>query len=164
MTGVFNSNPPKPRYLFIWDIEKVLTFTKRMPNNKELSDRHINLKLAIFLVFTSAGWCHEICYLNINLMVRTSTSFRLFFTKVTKSWRKGKPPTCLEFRKYSDDKKLYVVACINEYLRRSIIPYGTQGQNQLLISHLISFKEVLSSTLANWVKLVLKMAEIVTSL
>ena len=97
-------------------------------------------------------------------MVRTSTSFKLFFTKVTKSWRKGKPPTCLEFRKYSDDKKLYVVACIDEYLRRSIIPYGTQGQNQLLISHLISFKEILSSTLANWVKLVLKMAEIVTSL
>ena len=48
MPGVFNSNPPKPRYLFIWDIEQVVTFIRGIPNNSELSDRNINLTLAIF--------------------------------------------------------------------------------------------------------------------
>ena len=24
MTGVFNKNPPKPKYTFIWNVEKVL--------------------------------------------------------------------------------------------------------------------------------------------
>ena len=97
----------------------MLTFIRRMPNSTELSDRNINLKLAILLFLTSAGRCHEICYLNIKFMVRTSSSFKFFFTKVTKSWRKGKPPPCLEFHEYSDDEKLCVVACIDKYLGRS---------------------------------------------
>ena len=85
MTGVFNRNPPKPRYVFIWDIEQVLTFIREMPNNTELSDRNINLKLAILLFLKSAERCHEICYLNIKFMVRTSSFFKFFFAKVTKS-------------------------------------------------------------------------------
>ena len=74
MTGVFNRNPPKPRYVFIWDIEQVLAFIRGMPNNIELSDSDINLKLAILLFLTSAGRCHEIYYLNIKFMVGISSS------------------------------------------------------------------------------------------
>ena len=36
MTRVFNRNPPKPSYVFIWDIELVLTFIRGMPSNTEL--------------------------------------------------------------------------------------------------------------------------------
>ena len=82
MTGVFNRNAPKPRYVLIWDIEQVLTFIRGMPNNTKLSDRNIHLKLEILLFLTSAGRCHEICYLSIKCMVRTSNSFKFFFTKV----------------------------------------------------------------------------------
>ena len=96
-------------------------------------------------------------------MVIISNSFKFFFTKVTKCWRKGKRPPCLEFQEYSDEKKLCVVACIGEYLRRSA-PWRMQGQNQLLLSHLKPYKEVQSSTIANWVKLVLKMEGTDTSL
>ena len=38
MTGVFNANPPKPRYVFIWDIEKVLSYLNNLPINEELSN------------------------------------------------------------------------------------------------------------------------------
>ena len=163
MMGVFNRNPPKPRYVFIWDIEQVLTFIKGMLNNTELPNRNTNLKLAILLFLTSAGRCHEICYLNIKFMVRASSSFKFFITKVTKSWRKGKPPPCLEFHVYSDDEKLCVAACIDEYLGRSAL-WHTQGLDQLLLSHVRPYKEAQSSTIANWVKLVLEMAGVDTSL
>ena len=96
-------------------------------------------------------------------MDRTSSSFKFVFTKATKSWRKGKPPPCLEIREYSDDEELCVVACINEYLERSA-PWRTQGQDQLLLSHMRPYNEAQSSTIANWLKLVLKMAGIDTSL
>ena len=163
MTGVFNRNLLKPRYVFIWDIEQVLTFIRGIPNNTELPDMNINLKLTVLLFLTSTGRCHEICYLNIKFMVKTSSSFKFFFTKVTKSWRKGKPPPCLEFHEYSDDKKLCVVACIYQYLGRSA-PWRIQGQNQLLQSHMKPYKDVQGSTIANWVKLVLKMTGIDTAL
>ena len=139
ITGAFNRNPLKPRYVFIWDIEQVLMFIRRRSNNSELSDRNINLKLEMLLFLTSAGRCQEICYLNIKFMV-TSSFFKIFFTKVTKSWTKGKPPPCLEFHEYSDDEKLFVVAGIDEYLGRSA-PWCTQGQDQLLLSHMIPYKE-----------------------
>ena len=54
MIAVFNRNPSKPRYVFIWDTEQVLKFIKGMPNNTKLPDRHINLKLAILLFLASA--------------------------------------------------------------------------------------------------------------
>ena len=74
-------------------------------------------------------------------MIRTTSSFSFFFTKVTKSWRKGKLPPCFEFHEYSDDKLLCVVACIHEYVGRSA-PWRTQAQNQLLL-------EFQSSTIDN---------------
>ena len=74
-----------------------------------------------------------------------------------------KRPPCLEFNEYSDDEKVCVVHCIDQYLRQSA-PWRTQGQNQLLLSHLKSYKDVHSSTIANWVKLVLKMVGVDTSL
>ena len=85
MTGLFDMNPPKLRYMFIWVIEQLLIFIKGIRNNTELPDRHINLKLALLLFLSSAGRCFEICYLNIKFMVRTPSSFRFFFTNVTES-------------------------------------------------------------------------------
>ena len=38
MTGVFNMNPPKPKYVFIWDVEKVLSYFNNLPINEELLD------------------------------------------------------------------------------------------------------------------------------
>ena len=127
----------------------MLTFIRGIPHNAELSDRNINLKFEILLFLTSAGRCHEICYLHIKFMVRTSSSFKFFFTKVRKGGRKWIPPPCLEFNKYSYDEKLCVVACIDEYLGRCA-PWRTQGQNQLLLIHMKPYKEVQSSTIVNW--------------
>ena len=53
--------------------------------------------------------------------------------------------------------------CIDEYLGRST-PWRTEGQNQLLLSHIKPYKEVQSSTIDIWVKLVLKIGGIDTSL
>ena len=89
MTGVFNRNPPKPRYVFIWDIEQVLTFIRGMPNNSELSDRSMNLKLAILLFLTSAGRCHEICYLNINSWLEHKVLSSFSLPKLQKVGGKG---------------------------------------------------------------------------
>ena len=141
----------------------MFTLIRGMSNNAELSDRNINLKLEILVFLTSAGRCHETCDLHIKFMVRTANSFKFFSKKVTKSWRKGKPPPCWEFHEYSDNEKLCAVVCIAEYLGRSA-SWHTQGQNQLLLGHIKPYKEVQSSTIADWVKLVLKMVGIDTSL
>ena len=65
----------------------------------------------------------------------------------------------MEFHEYFDDKKLCVVACFDEYLRR-FSPWRVQGQNQIFISLLKPYKEAQTSAIANWVKFVLKIAGI----
>ena len=103
--GVFNERPPQPKYVFIWDVEQALSYTETLADNEALSDRELNLKLAALLFLTSSGRCHEICFLDIRYKVETSSSFKFYFSKVTKSWTKGKPPPVLEFRHFPSDKK-----------------------------------------------------------
>ena len=91
----------------------------------------------------------------VTFMVRTSSSFKLFFTKVTKSWKKRKIST--SFMVFGVPwilmiQKLSVVACTDEYWRRSAA-WSTQGQNKRLLNQLQPSKEVQSYIIVNWLKL-----------
>ena len=162
MTGVFNKNAPKPKYTFLWDLEKVLKYIKTLPTNTELSDRTLLLKLTILLFLTSAGSCHEMCYLDIGYMVKTFPSYKFHSSKSTKSWKKGKAPPCLELRAYCQGRDSCVMTCLEVYLKRSN-SWREKGQTQLLLSHLKPHKETQKSTLVGWVKIVLRKAGIDTS-
>ena len=39
MSGIFNKRPPQPKYPFIWDVETVLDFLRKLPGNDLLSDK-----------------------------------------------------------------------------------------------------------------------------
>ena len=162
MTGVFNKNPPKPKYTSVRDVEKILKYIKTVPTNRELSDRMLLLKLTSLLFLTSAGRFHEICHLDIRYMVKTFSSYKFHFSKLTKSWKKGKAPPCLELRAYCQGRDSCVMTCLEVYLKRSN-SWREKGQTQLLLSHLKPHKEIQKSTLAGWVKIVLRKAGIDTS-
>ena len=106
LSGIFNERPPKPKYLFVWDVDQVLGYLESLPNNDALSDQLLSLKLTALLFLTSSGRCHEICSLDERYKVMTSTSFKFVFTKVTKSWVKGKPPPSLEFKEFPSMKNI----------------------------------------------------------
>lgn len=65
----------------------------------------------------------------------------------------------LEFKHFPSYKKLCVVTCLSDYLERTD-KWRTQGQNQLLLSHLNPPIEVKKSTIGNWVKVILKLSGI----
>ena len=75
----------------------MLAFIRGMPNNTELSDRNINFKLVVLLSLTSIGQCHNICYLDIRFMVRTSSSFNFSLPKLQKVGGKGNFHQVLSF-------------------------------------------------------------------
>ena len=55
-------------------------------------------------LLTFAGRFHEICCLDISYMVKTVSSYKFYFSKLTKSWKKGKAPPCLQLRSYPQDR------------------------------------------------------------
>ena len=60
MTGIFNNLPPKPRYTFVWDIEAVLNYLSKLPDNLSLPIRVLSHKLALILPLTAASRVSEI--------------------------------------------------------------------------------------------------------
>ena len=99
-SGFFNNRPPKPRYAFVWDIETVLNYLSKLPDNLSLPVRVLSHKLVLLLSLTGASRVSEICYLNTEYMVEFEDKYVSEFHKLTKSLRKGSPCLSVEFCAY----------------------------------------------------------------
>ena len=61
LKGIFNERPPIPRYTFIWDVQKVLTYLSTLGMPEHLSDKMLTHKTTMFIALTSSNKAHEIC-------------------------------------------------------------------------------------------------------
>lgn len=106
MSGVFNGRPPKPRYLFVWDVVwEILSFVKvNWGSNSELSDKNMTYKVLILMALTSSPRAYASHHLITWYMVRTPHRYKFSFHTLHKSWRKGAPPPQLVFQEYPKDK------------------------------------------------------------
>ena len=97
---------------------------------------------------------------NLWLEHQALSSFSL--PKLQKFGGKGNLPHIWSFMNILIKK----IVCSGFYwwILKTSAPWCIQGHNQLLLSHLKPYKEVQSSTIASWVKLVLNMAGIDGSL
>ena len=88
--GIFNNEFLKPRFCFVWDIEKVLSYLNVLLDNGKLSIKVLIHKLALLLASTAASRTSESCNLNTRCKVKTDTKFIFIFSKLTKTCRTGK--------------------------------------------------------------------------
>lgn len=116
LSGVFNRRPPQPKYTFIWDVQTVLDYIKRVwPENEALSDKHLTLKLTMPLALTSTSRAIQIHHLDISQMGGLPDQYRFCYTKLHKGWEKPS----VDFYAYEEDPRLCVVKCLDEYFSRS---------------------------------------------
>ena len=163
MKGIFNKRPPKPKFTFVWDIEKALNYLSELPDNLNLSVKLLTQKLALLLALTAASRGSEICYLNTKYMVELDDKYIFTFDKLTKSWRQGQPPLCVEFSAYSKNPKLCVVQTIRFYLKITH-KWRKNDKTQLLLGTIEPHQEVKKSTVAGWIKEILGLAGVDTNL
>jgi len=164
MTGVFNKRPPKPKYTFIWDVEVVLKYISNLKCNEQLSLKELTHKLTMLLALTAASRSSEIYLLNINFMIRKTESYIFSFDKLTKTWKKGQSPPTIEFMNFPENPKLCVVKTLDDYINLSKHWRLTKDHSQLLLSTLKPHKPVAKSTIAGWMKSVLKNSGIDTTI
>jgi len=164
MTGVFNKRPPKPKYTFIWDVEVVLKYISNLKCNEQLSLKELTHKLTMLLALTAASRSSEIYLLNINFMIRKTESYIFSFDKLTKTWKKGQSPPTIEFMNFPENPKLCVVKTLDDYINLSKQWRLTKDHSQLLLSTLKPHKPVAKSTIAGWMKSVLKNSGIDTTI
>ena len=150
MTGIFNKRPPQPRYAFIWDVEKVLMYLRKLYPNESLTDKDLTLKTTMLLALTAASRSLEIKNLDIRFMTKSGDSYTFTFAKLFKSWKKGKAPPCLEYLSFPTEVSLCVYESLTVYLQRSA-QWRQRDQKQLLLSHIKPHQEVSRSTISRWI-------------
>ena len=154
MTGVFNQRPPQPRYTFAWDVEIVLVYLKtNMSVNSQLSDKDLTHKLNVLMVLPSPSRTSSLQHLNLNFMARNHISYKFYFYKLRKNWRRGKAPPIISYQTYTQDPNLCIVKTLDEYTSRTEGWRSGEKCSQLLISFVNPYKPVVSSTISGWLKM-----------
>ena len=163
LSGIFIEKPPKPRYVFIWDVQVVLVYIKtNWADNKTLSIADLTLKLVTLLALTAASRASAIHHLDVRFMAANDKQCTFYFNKLHKSWRNKKPPPAITYYAYEKDDSMCVLKTLKEYLERSEA-WRVNGQpSQLLLSTLRPHGPVVSSTVSGWLKKALSKAGIDT--
>ena len=163
LSGIFNSRPPQPKHLFVWDVQEVLNFIKSTWGETDiLGEKKLSLKLRMLLALTRSSRASGIHHLNIRFMLNTGDKVTFHSHKLHESWRKGKPPPCLTVYVYSLDKQLCVVQTLNRYLEMTK-DRKDPSRTQLFLSYRKPYKEIASSTVSGWIKKVLQLANVDTN-
>ena len=148
LTGIFNTKPPKAKYNFVWDIDVVLKYLISLPEDDQLSDKLLTLKLASLLGISAASRASEICNLNIEFLTKHTTEYSFQFSSLSKTWRKGKARPEIKFKKFSSKPKICICAVIDSYLKRSA--KWRKNETQLLLSFVNPHKPVKVKTVSRW--------------
>ena len=116
LTGIFNKNPPQPKFNFIWHVKKVLNFlsSQRFETNGNL--KNFILKLTMLLALTSAGRVLDIAYLDTRYLIKQPSGYIFQFGKNTKTSTRTKQKKPLKFYPFRENKNLCVCHHIDLYL------------------------------------------------
>ena len=162
LSGVFNKRPQQPKYTVIWDISKVTDYISTLGSNENLSTKIITLKLTALLAILSSNRVSELTYLDIRHIVFKENSVVFHFSKLTKTWRKGKSPQSFELKGFEKAE-----LCKIRYLKQYLLitdPLRSEKTTQLLISYISPSDQVSVDTVSCWLKEYLRLSGTDTSI
>ena len=119
MSGVFNMKPPQPKYPFIWDVETVLDFLRKLRGNDFLSEKLLTLNVSMVPSFLSASRVLEITNLRVDYLTKHSCVYTFAIPHLTKTCQRGKKPHHnLKLYNFPSDSKLCVWKAIDSDIER----------------------------------------------
>ena len=158
--GVYERNPPQPKYVKFWDVQKVFKVLKEWGRNSSLNLKMLTLKLSVLLLLVTSQRGQTILALSVDtLEVEEVAVFRL--KKLLKHNKLGDPLDTLILKPFDECYRLCPVRALKEYIKRTQSLRGRE--TQLLISFVRPHKAVSRDTLARWTLRVLELAGIDTA-
>ena len=162
LKGAFNSRPPKPRYSSVWDVSQVTDFLKAMGEPSSLPTPLLTKKLAMLLALVSVQRSSDLVRLSLPV---TTTDDRVIIPvkglakQSAPGTARGRDP--LSVLEFTQDETLCPVRCLKEYLART--EAWRKEQPQLFLATVAPHGPVSSSTIARWLKDVLRLSGVDTS-
>ena len=159
MSGIFNKRPPQQEYPFIWDVETVLDFLRKLPGNVLLSDKLLTLKVSMLLSLLSASRVSEITNLRVDYLTKHSSVYTFAILHLTKTYQKvKKAQPNLKFYNFPGDSNLCVCKAIDSL--KGVIFGGLRNPN--FLSTMLKHINRCLRQVSRWLGQVLAMASIDT--
>ena len=162
MAGVNNLRPPMPKYTEIWDVDDVLRCIKNLP--QPLSAKQLSYKTAMLLALIIIPRGAEINMLDISMMGLTKTKCVFTLKGLPKNKKKGKRTPVLDFENFKEDKDLCPVKSLIDYCSLTEPFRRANNETSLFLGLLKPHAALTKSSIARWLKEVLKWAGIDTKI
>lgn len=166
LKGVKQLRPPQPRYAKTWQVGKLVQFIASLGPNEKLSTKLLSNKLAGLLALTAPDRASGLAArdLRFRFIIPGGVQFKL--PELTKNVKQGESLKCCFHASFPQNALLCVCKCLAEYEYRTLEwrPTDPSKPNQLLLSYITPHKPVSSATVARWLKELMQLAGIDTSL
>lgn len=156
MKGIFHLKPVLPKTNYTWDVKKVLQFLMQLDNNN-LTLRLLSIKLALLLVLVSGQRCQTLFSINIENIELTDRYVKIRIGDILKQTRPNYHLAEIYIEAFTENVHICTVKTLECYLKKT---KGIRSSSKLFIITQKPFSGASKSTIANWIKLGLKLAGI----
>lgn len=165
MKGVFEERPSLPRASkhITWDPKQVLSVLETWVPNNSLTLKELTYKLVMLLALLTGQRCQTIHKLQIDSMKMADEKCTFMIDSLLKHSRAGNHLKPIELTHFPPNKSVCVIEVLKEYLSRTREHRVQNKTSQLLLSFHSPFKPVSKDTIARWIKAVLELSGIDTS-
>ena len=161
MKGVYNLTPKVPKYQKIWDVNQVIEYLKKLSPAAKLPIKSLTLKTATLLMIVTGQRVQTLSLLDLDHCQISKNSVHFVITQNIKTSKPGQDALQLHLQKYPPDQRLCIVRYIKAYIART---KDIRQSQQLFISFRKPYAPVQKGTIAHWVKAILELAGVDTTI
>ena len=159
LKGVFNSQPPLPRYTALWDVSGVTSYISCLGDNDKLPLPILSLKLVMLLSLTRPMRAADLVQLDLARRQYLPEGVAFSPSGLSKQSRPGRLLREFFFPAFTQDGNLCPVQVLREYELETKTG-GLRSSSQLLISTIKPHKPKASCSVARWLRSLLEKAGI----
>ena len=163
MKGIYVAKPPLPRYTATWNVSKVTDHLRTLVPLESLLFKDLSKKLVLLFALSSAQRVQTLQALNINNMSIEETKIVFTVVQRLKTSRPGHNSLRVLIPKVLRNKSICPYTHLLHYIDISSSLRKLSDSTQLFISLNKPHKGVTSSSLARWIKDILQVCGVDTS-
>jgi len=165
LKGVYQLRPPQSRYVTTWQVSRVVQFISSLGPNAQLSSKLLSYKLVGLLALTAPDRDSGLAARDLRFRYFHPEGVQFKLPELTKMARQGQEPKSCFHASFPGNDCLCVGTCLQEYEVRTLQwrPQDPSKPSRLLLSHIRPHKPVSPTTLARWLKELMHLAGIDTS-
>ena len=161
---MFHVRPPEPRYSFTCDVNILLKYLEAWFPLSGLDTKQLTLKTAALVALVSAQRSETFSALSIDFMNPSASGTQFVVKSLLKSSKPGKSSIVVSLPAFPENEKLCVHSTLSHYIVRTASVRQSLNTSQVFVSYGKPYKVISSSTFSRWLKTVLSLAGIDTSI